>query len=86
MVTPCGRNRAASNALRTLRIQCFVGYCQVLGWTMRPRKVTYDGNNQPKEGRRESHDQIDPLSLQYLVPLYIAGDEEKRSKDPYLII
>lgn len=49
-------------------------------------KDTYDGNDQPKEGCRESHDHIDLLPPRYLVPLGIDSDEEKRNKDAYLMI
>ena len=70
-----------------LRIQCYFRHrkdsdSRVKGGAT---KVTYDGNNKPKEGRRESHDYIDPLSLRYLVPLRIDGDKEERNKDAYRI-
>lgn len=48
--------------------------------------VTYDGDDQPEEDRRENHDPIETPSFRCLVPLNIDGDDDKRNKDAYLMI
>lgn len=85
MVRPGGRYKAATIALRMLRIQCFFGHWKDSGSGMDGEtvQVTYDGNDQPKEYRRESHHQVDFLSPRYSVPLCITSDEEQRNKDTY---
>ena len=81
MVKPGGRYRAAIIALRIPRTQCFAG--RQNRRFSRGVKCTYDRNNQPKKGRCESHDHVDPLPPRYLFPLCIARDEKERDEQAY---
>lgn len=49
-------------------------------------KVTYEVNDQPKEGGREDHNLIHLLPPRYLFPLGNGGDDEERNENAYLVI